>query len=445
MHLLDTVTNLKCPDEQVLFYDSRAAISKADLVSSINHGRDRFRHLHGKSVALKISDRLALGTTLAIFDGLVSRMVLIPPETDNETTQVFLNDSCSDVLITNPDDLQMVSGDSAAIPSIHELLETEWVLTTSGTTASPKLVKHSLLSLTKTARPGKPGAGFRWGLTYAMERFAGLQVYLQAMISGSSLVFTDRNATLEETVATFVRHDVNSISATPSLWRKFLMTPGLEQLALKTITLGGEIADQAVLGALRNRFPDAHVQHIYASTEAGVGFSVTDGLAGFPVSYLDGGIDGGQLRISDHGTLLIRSMARANSYIGREDLSVNDDGYFDTGDLIELTGDRCYFRGRHNGAINVGGNKVQPELVESVLHELDEVAMASVSAFRSSIVGNLVRARIVPTRPMVKADQNAFSKRIKQHCGERLEKYMVPALIDFVDEIETGSTGKVAR
>ena len=87
----------------------------------------------------------------------------------------------------------------------------------------------------------------------------------------------------------FVREGVNAMSATPTLWRKILMSDASRSLALRSITLGGEIADQQVLSTLASTYPSARIRHIYASTEAGTGFSVTDGKAGFPVSFLENG------------------------------------------------------------------------------------------------------------------------------------------------------------
>src|SRR5690606_28394717 len=84
-----------------------------------------------------------------------------------------------------------------------------------------------------------------------------------------------------------LQHSVNAVSATPSLWRQLMMTAQLSTLPLQQITLGGEIADQPLLDTLAALFPTARLLHIYASTEAGVGFAVADKRAGFPASWLN--------------------------------------------------------------------------------------------------------------------------------------------------------------
>ena len=88
----------------------------------------------------------------------------------------------------------------------------------------------------------------------------------------------------------------------------------LAQLPIVQITLGGEVVDQAVLDRLKNAFPKSRLVHIYATTEMGRCFSVNDGLAGFPASYLKAPLpDGVELKIED-GQLMIRSANSMRMY-----------------------------------------------------------------------------------------------------------------------------------
>ncbi|MEI9903088.1 MAG: hypothetical protein WDN06_03190 [Asticcacaulis sp.] len=71
------------------------------------------------------------------------------------------------------------------------------------------------------------------------------------------------------------------ISGTPYLLARFPDGPGRAAAATEGGDPGGEAADQALLTALRERFPEAHLRHIYATTEAGTVLTVSDGLAAF--------------------------------------------------------------------------------------------------------------------------------------------------------------------
>src|SRR5262249_43982554 len=147
----------------------------------------------------------------------------------------------------------------------------------------------------------------------------------------------------------------------------------------------GEVADQAILDNLRSVYPRADIVHAYASTEAGVGFEVTDGLEGFPASVLGRRADGVELKLQD-GSLRIRSDRTAVRYIGRQTSSLTDaDGFVDTGDMVESRNERYYFLGRKGGLINVGGLKVHPEEVEAVINRHPCVQISHVHARNNPI------------------------------------------------------------
>ncbi|NCB05377.1 MAG: hypothetical protein EOM69_07625, partial [Clostridia bacterium] len=183
--------------------------------------------------------------------------------------------------------LSSVPHESEALTTAVFPCDTLWYLATSGTTGTPKLLAHTLTSLSRTVRGDQSEkTDTRWGLFYDYTRFAGLQVVLQALISGATLIAPALDASLTDKLAMLARQGCTHLSATPTMWRTIVMNPGAKDLPLRQITLGGEIADDRILNTLQTIYPTARVTHIYASTEAGVGFSVKDGRGGFPASYL---------------------------------------------------------------------------------------------------------------------------------------------------------------
>ena len=141
------------------------------------------------------------------------------------------------------------------------------------------------------------------------------------------------------------------------------------------VRLSGEIADQAVLDGLRALYPKANIGHAYASTEAGVGFEVLDEREGFPASFI-GRPGAVELKVED-GTLRVRSGRASSGYVSQGGGRIaKDDGFVDTGDAVELRGDRYHFVGRRDGVINIGGQKVHPEEVEAVINRCPEVQMS---------------------------------------------------------------------
>ena len=462
MRLIDCITQL--PPTAIVFADSLNKSSAQTLLSEHKQLSDFLVGLGGKSVALQLKKNAELAKWLIYLDGLASKIVLLPPDLEAElnpeqkNTQQshFIKLAACDLLITDTEQINSVitsvladtirkSNESAITKSTREI-PTEWLVATSGTSSMPKLVSHTLESLTVSSLKRVNNSNLVWGLLYDLHRFAGIQVFLQALIGGNTLVVTESDESLAIRLKLFAKYRVNCLSATPTLWRKMLLNSKENLPNLNTITLGGETADDTLLKALSEKYPHAKIRHIYASSEAGVGFSVSDRQAGFPAEWLVKAPSGITLRRSDTGTLLIKSAGSAKGYIGTQDFDMSD-GFIDTGDLIAIEDDRCVFKGRLSGGINVGGNKVHPEVVEDVLMSFEGVLMAKVSAKSSPITGDLVQAEIVIDEGAVSKFTNAnnFIQQLRDYCQSKLVRYMVPALIRIVDDIPVSPSGKIIR
>lgn len=392
----------------------------------------------GSRIALSGLPAQALVTALAAFDGKVEAMLLLPSSLDETSkAQLVLAAKCTHLLSV---DGIMALPNAQAGSSASEFKATQWLLATSGTTGTPKLIGHTLASITRSVkRDTAKGADFVWGLLYDPSRFAGLQVVLQALFSGSLLIVSE-SPEFDAQIEAFARNRINALSATPSLWRKMLMDGRIKDCPLRQITLGGEIADQQILDGLRCSFPAARIVHIYASTEAGSAFSVHDGRAGFPAAWLQGDLSPIPLRIRNDGHLLIKPAELPD---GQEiESRLDADGYLDTADLVRLEGNRVVFSGRASGAINVGGNKVIPEFIEQHIRTVEGVFDVRVFGKKNSIMGQLVAAEIV-ARPGV--DATALRGAILSYCRTQIETWQIPGVISFVDELRENTAGKRQR
>jgi acyl-CoA synthetase (AMP-forming)/AMP-acid ligase II len=318
------------------------------------------------------------------------------------------------------------------------------LIASSGTTGEPKLARHSIHSLFGRIRqPEAAQQRPRWLLTYHPATFGGLQVLLTVLASGGEIL-TLTQPSAEALARLAVDRHPTHVSGTPTFWRSFLLAlgSGAPGLPLKRITLGGEIADQNVLDRLRAAFPGAAITHIYASTEAGALFAVRDARAGFPAAWLETGIDGVRLRIRDD-VLQVLSPRAMSSYLNRDTAGVvTGDGWLNTGDIVELSADRVFFRGRRDLLLNVGGAKVRPEEVEAALDALPEVAESRVYGIANPVTGMLVAAEIVPAAG---GDPNVLRRSILQQLRARLEPYKVPRIVKLVDSIAVSAAGKKGR
>jgi acyl-coenzyme A synthetase/AMP-(fatty) acid ligase len=407
--------------------------------------------LRGASVLIAARDQLPAALALIELDGIARRIVLCPPDLPDEHMPA--------VIATG--EIDAVVGDRCAaragrfIPCSTEIMpahrirraseRTEWVLLTSGTTGAPKLTAHTLCSLS-TAMAGRDplGAGAVWSTFYDMRRYGGLQIFLRAMLGGGSMVLSSAAEPVGDFLARAGAHGVTHISGTPSHWRRTLMSTSLHKMAPGYVRLSGEIADQAILDHLRTAFPNADIVHAFASTEAGVAFAVGDGLAGFPAEYVGrpGAVD---LRVVD-GSLRIKSGGTALGYLGGVAFPRDEDGFVDTGDMVELRDGRYHFVGRRGGIINIGGLKVHPEEVEAAINRHPSVRMSLVKARRNPITGAVVVADVVVKSEAVspeKADE--LKSELLEFCRATLERHKVPTSIHFVPSLEVGAAGKLTR
>ncbi len=377
----------------------------------------------GTAVALQTSDAGVVAAALVALEGWCTEVHLLPLR------------MAAGAL---PDRVRLIdaspSAETETTPTAPEPigLETRWFVYTSGTTGVPKPIAHTRASLTRTVVRTPAAARLTWGLLYDANRMAGLQVLHQALATRTTVVAPDLTATIAVRVEALVRNGVDALSATPTVWRLILQLPGARHWSLRQITLGGEIADQQVLDALAHRYPDARISHVFAATETGAAFSVSDGRAGFPLAYLTEPPRGIRLDIRD-GILHVHSPAAGGA---------GGDGFVSTDDIVEVVGDRVMFKGRVTGVVNVGGVNVWPEEVERLLRSHPDVADAAVASKPNPFSGQILTARVVPADGSVAGD---LPKRLRTWMRSTAPRAYVPATIETVAALDLSETGKAIR
>jgi acyl-coenzyme A synthetase/AMP-(fatty) acid ligase len=411
--------------------------------------------LRGKSVLLATTDQFRAAAALIELDGIARRVVLYPPDQSREHLSYVAKIAEADILITDQANLAKFNHGVARVILCADKItpvdvdrtpevETEWILLTSGTTGNPKLAVHTLASLAGSARQPYPSSlSIVWSTFYDMRRYGGLHIFLHAALTGTSLVVSSALESTADFLARAAKNGITHISGTPSHWRRALMSPSIINIAPEYIRMSGEIVDQAILNQVKSQFPHARVAHTFASTEAGVGFDVNDGLMGFPAEVLTRNPKV-SMKIED-GTLRISSMRAATRYLGAESPQLKaPDGFVDTGDTVKLRDGRYFFPGRRDGTINVGGYKVHPEEVEAVINRHPVVAMSLVKAKKNPITGALVIADVVLRTPSVNGTDDE-QRDILQFCRRELDPHKVPTAIQFVPMLTIGESGKLVR
>jgi acyl-coenzyme A synthetase/AMP-(fatty) acid ligase len=437
-------------------FGAEASLAWSDLAAgTVLAGRAN--ELCGRSVVVATTHQLTAIAALVELDGAARRIVLYPPDLSLEYLPYVVQSAAVDAIVSDrPTTGLETPGVASLTPSNWTKMpansgpqlehETEWVLLTSGTTGRPKLVVHTLASLAGAIAESRPADDMVWSTFYDIRRYGGLQIFLRAALTGTSLVLSSAQETTADFLARAGEHGVTHISGTPSHWRRASMSSSAHLIAPEYVRLSGEIADQSILNHLRSLYPQARIAHAFATTEAGVVFDVNDGLMGFPADVIEH-TPNVVMKIENR-SLRVRSDRTARRYLGDHNHAIRDgEGFVDTGDVLELREGRYHFVGRGDGMINVGGMKVYPEEVEAVINGHPKVEMSLVRTKKNPITGALVVADVVlkvASEP-ASIDMGELHHDILRLCRETLPSHKVPAAINFVPTLAVAETGKLIR
>ncbi len=414
-------------DRECLVCDGNS-FSYADLLGEVDSARERIAPLgagSGRVVALRADYSLQSVAALCALLAAKTAVALLPRDRDPDS----LLADCHATGLLDIDPLGRWNWTAVpGAPDTHPLLtalqatgDAGIVLFTSGSTGRPKAALQSLHRfLGKFARPGKT---FRTLAFLLFDHVAGLDTLFYTLANGGTVVVTrDRSPPAISRLIDEARIEV--LSASPTFLRLLCLAGGDTERnlsSLKIITYGSEPMDPRTLLLLNHRFPSCRISQKYGTTETGSPRSVSRDNNSL---WLRLGGDGVEVKVVD-GVLHLRSESTILGYLNAPS-PVDADGWYCTGDLVDVDGDWIRFRGRSSDRINVGGEKVSPSEVEQVLLELDFVREAVVSGESNPIMGQVVAARIVLTAAI---DERTALRRIRVHCRSRLPPHMIPVRV----------------
>jgi acyl-CoA synthetase (AMP-forming)/AMP-acid ligase II len=335
---------------------------------------------------------------------------------------------------------ESVMSSAAPAPLLQRLRERGCgglVVFSSGSSGARKAALFEVDTLLKRYR--EPSRGYRSLLFLQLDHLGGIHTLLHALAHGGTAILTaDRRP---DSVCRIVeRYRVELLPTTPTFLRMLVMS-GLHDRydlsSLRLITYGTEPMPSSTLAALMPLFPAVRFKQTYGLSELGVlptRSRTSDSL------WLEVGGVGCEIRVVD-SVLWIRSETPMLGYLNAPS-PFDQDGWYNTGDLVQVDGSYVRILGRASDVINVGGEKVHPVEVESVLLEIEEIGDATVWGHPSPVTGYVVAARVTPRR----GDHAAtLERRIYRYCQGRLAPWKIPAYIEIVDGEHHGPRFKKLR
>ncbi len=320
---------------------------------------------------------------------------------------------------------------SSLIRELNELSNPGIVLFSSGITGQPKAMVHNFHKFLEPYFQ-KRSKSLNFMAMLLFDHIGGLNTLLTALFSGATLTIPKSNDP-DIICRQIEKHKVNILPGSPTMLNLIYISGAYlnyDLSSLKIITYGTEPMPEGLLQKLNSIFPPTRFMQTYGTSETGISKMSSKSSSSLKFKFDDPNTE---IKIVD-GELWIKSSTTIIGYLNAEMQNFTNDGWFKTGDMVEQDDDGyIYIKGRNNNIINVGGLKVFPQEVESVLMKLPFIENCVVYGEKSSITGNIVVCDIQLSKEQ-KADNT--KALILSFCRENMERYKVPVKIRFVDLIE---------
>lgn len=311
------------------------------------------------------------------------------------------------------------------------------VLFSSGSTGKPKGIVHNLALLLAKFR--QPRAAFRTIAFLLLDHIGGINTLLHTLANGGALI-TPTGRLPSQVCEAIASHKAELLPTSPTFLNLLLVSESYRQYdlsSLKLVTYGTEVMPEPVLQRLAQALPGVRLQQTYGLSEVGILRAKSKSPDSLWVRV---GGEGVETKIVD-GVLWVRTQSAMLGYLNAPS-PFDAEGWFNTGDRVEVNGEFIRILGRESDWINVGGAKVYPAEVESVLLELDGLVDATVYGEKHPLMGQIVAVRVVLAQP---EELSALRQRIRAHCQGRLEGYKIPIKVTVVDSAEYTSRFKKKR
>lgn len=304
--------------------------------------------------------------------------------------------------------------------------DTGIVLFSSGTTGKPKAMVQNFSELIRSIGVPKNQKRLIFLLLLMFDHIGGLNTLLNCLINGTPFVIPiDRNPS---TILNLIeKYKVNVLPTTPTFLNLLLMDDsfsGNRLESLKLITYGTERMSDVLLNKIVSLLPNVKLLQTFGTSETGILKTESKSSSSLYFKITD---EDKEYKIVNN-ELFLKSKTSVNGYLNHQSDSFTKDGWYATGDLVDIDVDG-YIKiiGRKNKVINVGGLKVLPSEIEDLVNSIDGVYESTAFGEENSLVGNIVCLKVYTNNE----NCDELKLKIKKICKEQLDKYKVPVKIYF--------------
>ena len=381
---------------------------------------------------------------LALFFALYENKNIIVPITSNikKVQDDFIEESfCQTIIKTDEKNLLIQNLKTTfshnMIDNLREKNSSGLILFSSGSTGKPKAMIHNLDTLIDSFKDKKEKS-MNMLVFLMFDHIGGLNTVFNALCMGACLIIPKIKDA--KTICELIeKYKIMVLPSSPTFLNLILISEEYKNYdlsSLRMITYGTETMPQSLLLKLKEVFPKVKFLQTFGTSETGISTTSSKSSNSLFMKLED---INGEYKIVEN-ELWLRSKTQVLGYLNASMDSFTSDGWFKTGDLVEVDGEYIKIIGRAKEVINVGGQKVLPAEIESIILEMEEISDCMVYGEKNAITGQTVVCDVV-----LNQEVENIKKRVRVFCKDRLDTYKIPTKVNVVDKTNFSDRFKKIR
>ena len=313
------------------------------------------------------------------------------------------------------------------IKDLQEKNSSGLILFSSGSTAKPKAMIHDFDILLNSYK-NKKEKSLNMIVFLMFDHIGGLNTLLNILSIGSTMIIPE-NRNPEDICKLIQDYKITVLPSSPTFLNLILISNSHNKYdlsSLKMITYGTETMPDSLLNRLKDIFPKVKFLQTFGTSETGIANTKSKASNSTFMKIEDLDLE---YKIVEN-ELWLKSKTQILGYLNSSMDSFTKDGWFKTGDLVEtLDDDYLKIIGRNKEVINVGGQKVLPSEVESIILSMNEIDDCMVYGEKNIITGETVVCDVV-----CKNEIQNIKVLIRKFCKDKLDNYKIPTKVNIVDK-----------
>ena len=385
--------------------------------------------------------------SIALFFALYENKNIIAPITSTSKKEIDgkVKESFSTKIINlENENLVITNIKSEASHKIINDLQTSkcagLILFSSGSTGAPKAMIHNLDTLVDSYGDKKQKQ-INMLVFLMFDHIGGINTMLNILSMNATMIIP-QNRNADDICKLIEEYKIAVLPSSPTFLNLILINRSYEKYdlsSLRMITYGTEAMPEGLLNRLKAVFSKVKFLQTFGTSETGIAATSSKSSSSTFMKIDDENLE---YKIVDN-ELWLRSKTQILGYLNRSMESFTNDGWFKTGDLVELDNEGFIkIIGRNKEIINVGGQKVLPSEVESVLLGMDEIEDCLVYGEQNAITGQSVSCDVVLKHGI---DDSGFKILVRKFCKDKLDSFKIPTRVNVVQKTEFTERFKKSR